>query len=99
MCLKRVEDLEVKMGVLVRQIEEEKEENAEKIEVLGTKIIRYFGTELWKLKRNLCSFLQEKERKIEEIGKQMASLCLSLQLKPTQSDNITKTMSNSSKST
>lgn len=67
MCLRRLEDLEVKMGVIVRQIEEERKENAEKIEVLGAKVIKHFGTELWKLKRNLCSFLQEKEREIGQI--------------------------------
>ena len=31
MCLRRVEDLEVKMGLIVQQIEEERDENGEKI--------------------------------------------------------------------
>lgn len=65
----------------MQQIEEERLENVEKIEELGAKVIRHFGKELWKLKNSLSNFMQEKERSIHQIDKQMASLCSALQLK------------------
>lgn len=81
MGLRRVEDLEIRMGVIAQQIEEERLENMGKIEGLRVNVIRHFGKELWKLKNSLLNFMQEKERSMQQIDKQMVSLCTDLHLK------------------
>ena len=65
------------------------------MEQLGAKVIRHFGTELWKLRQSLSSFMQQKQRSIHQIDKQMASLCSSHQMSITKDSSSQSTQKES----
>lgn len=61
----KIEDLEVKLGLIINQMDQERSEIEAKIDKLTLKVIKYFGKEVWKLKGTIFQFIKENEKKMD----------------------------------
>ncbi len=52
--------MESRLRVITVQIEEERQDTNEKLELLANRLVKYFGKEVWRIKGGVFQFLNEK---------------------------------------
>lgn len=71
---KKIEDLEMKMQVLVGQMEEERIEMHHRLEDISKRVICLIGGRLNTLKTALANFIHQSSKKIDKLGMDVTAI-------------------------